>query len=374
MHRIIVLMFVAGITAPHSVGQFAITATPNVSIRANEFGEILLTGQATVFDTFANGPYKFKVDRIESQSLGDTSVRNYIIVTPSEGSTPGRVFIGPNPNVLRTLRPNRYFLYVYFSTIDQTPPSYASTRVTLDLDPMPAPKIESIGNAATGTCPISPGMLVAISGTTLGPPVFASTYDNTGKYPTEWGRVKVTFDGREAPVLYVSPGRIYTVVPYAVSGKASTDVMVTRNFLFQQPPPVSVAVAETAPAIFTSSQDGAGAGGILVYPGGQLNSTDNPATAGSIISFFTTGEGVWDSIVSEGNICVDGRRFTAKPVTLTVGGQPARILYAGAAPYSAGRFQVNAQLPAGISPGLQPVILKIGDADNASQNVTLAVQ
>jgi uncharacterized protein (TIGR03437 family) len=62
-------------------------------------------------------------------------------------------------------------------------------------------------------------------------------------------------------------------------------------------------------------------------------------------------------------------------VSLTVGGQAANILYAGAAPGQvSGLMQVNAVVPNGIGSGAQPVVLTIGSNNNSQQGVTVAVQ
>lgn len=67
--------------------------------------------------------------------------------------------------------------------------------------------------------------------------------------------------------------------------------------------------------------------------------------------------------------------FTQQPVSLTIGGQPAQIYYAGAAPYEVwGMLQVTAFVPNGLAPGAQPLVLKIGQNDNSAQGVTVAVQ
>ena len=50
------------------------------------------------------------------------------------------------------------------------------------------------------------------------------------------------------------------------------------------------------------------------------------------------------------------------PVTVTIGGQPAAISYAGAAPLEPiGIFQINVTVPATLSPGSAPVIVSVGD-------------
>jgi uncharacterized protein (TIGR03437 family) len=61
------------------------------------------------------------------------------------------------------------------------------------------------------------------------------------------------------------------------------------------------------------------------------------------------------------------------PVTLTVGGYPAQILFAGEAPGYAGLLQINARLPGGFAPtGNVPIVLTVGAA-SSQPGVTIAV-
>lgn len=185
----------------------------------------------------------------------------------------------------------------------------------------------------------------------------------------------MTFNGVAARLLYVSPGQINAVVPYAAAGRATAEVAVSYfNSPLRTSPSLFVPMADTAPAILTPSQNGSGQGSIIHYPDNRYNNADNPALPGAIVTLYATGEGEWDDSVADGSIGIAARDFVNKPVSLTVGGQSARILYAGAAPYLRGVLQVNAQLPEGIASGPQPVVLKIGEADNAEQRVTIAIR
>ncbi|MGA2115138.1 MAG: hypothetical protein ABSH56_10370 [Bryobacteraceae bacterium] len=65
-------------------------------------------------------------------------------------------------------------------------------------------------------------------------------------------------------------------------------------------------------------------------------------------------------------------RTTTNP-TVTIGGVEAAVLFSGLAPGTVGEYQVNVQVPAGLSPGLAiPVAIAIGGA--ASNIVTIAVK
>jgi len=64
---------------------------------------------------------------------------------------------------------------------------------------------------------------------------------------------------------------------------------------------------------------------------------------------------------------------TVNPVTATIGGQPAQVLFAGLAPGFAGLYQVNVVVPTGVTTGADiPVILTT--AGFSSTPVTVAIK
>src|SRR2546426_10136340 len=102
------------------------------------------------------------------------------------------------------------------------------------------------------------------------------------------------------------------------------NVQVVVSHYGQDSPPFSVSVADTSPGIFKTGKNA-----ILNYqfPNYSPNSAGNPAAPGSVIVVFATGAGVWGDTGQEGSIGgLLARPFTAKPVSLGIGGQPATIL------------------------------------------------
>jgi uncharacterized protein (TIGR03437 family) len=305
---------------------------------------------------------------------------NFVVVIPASGTAPAFVGIGLNPNVVAYLPAGHYEAAVQFAAPGQSPP-YAAAVVELTVMPPSPPAVTSLVSAASLQPAISPGEVISIFGAHLGTPPLSAQYDGTGLYPTTLGNTTVTFNGTLAPLLYVSIGQINAVVPFGVAGQKTVNVVVTHDS--QASPVFSLPITDTSPAMFTVTQTGKGQGAILnAGPGalspGTPNGPENPVPQGSAISIFATGGGVFSQSFTpnqDGLISLGASGPPAAPVSLTIGGQPAKVIYAGAAPYAVpGMIQVNAVVPQGIVSGPQPVVLTIGNNNNASQQVTAAVK
>jgi uncharacterized protein (TIGR03437 family) len=226
---------------------------------------------------------------------------------------------------------------------------------------------------------ISPGELISIFGANIGTPPVSGQYNDAGLYPTALGNTTVSIGGTPAALLFVSTTQINAVVPFEVAGQTSVDVVVTHDDVAA--PTVTVPLAATAPAIFTAAGTGKGQGAIqnATSPiAATPNNAANPAAPGSIIAIYATGGGLLSQTVEDGSILISVIQPASgpqAPLSLTIGGQPAKINYAGAAPFEvAGMLQINAVVPQGIGSGAQPVVLKIGANDNSAQQVTVAIQ
>ena len=174
------------------------------------------------------------------------------------------------------------------------------------------PVITGLVNAASYAAgPVAPGEIIAMFGQNLGPAALA-----TGAPSLELAGIQVTFNGIPAPLLYVSSGQLAAVVPFEIAGATQAAVQVSYDN--QASTAETFAVAASAPGIFTDNASGSGQGAILNQDYG-LNSITNPAAPGSIIMLYATGGGVLQS-----------DSLLAAPATASVGGQSAKVLYAGA--------------------------------------------
>jgi uncharacterized protein (TIGR03437 family) len=137
--------------------------------------------------------------------------------------------------------------------------------------------------------------------------------------------------------------------------------------------PVHVAVAPASPALFTVNSQGWGPAAALNQDY-SLNTAQNPAARGSVVLLFATGEGMTDQ-AADGVLATTPLPRPLLPITVTVGGRPAEVLYAGAAPgLVAGVLQINARIPddAPTGDGVM-VVVDAGDVPGARW-VTLAVR
>lgn len=235
------------------------------------------------------------------------------------------------------------------------------------------PNIRSVANAASlASGPVAPGELITIFGSNLGPAQPSGLQLNPdGAVATTLVQTQAFFDGIPAPLLYDALGQVTAVVPFGVTGRASTQLAVVHNG--QQSTAVSLPVADTAPALFTAASTGQGQAAVL-NEDGSANSAGSPAAAGSIVVLYATGAGQTNPPGVDGAIATAPFATPLLPVTVSIDGNPARVVYAGAAPgLVSGVLQVNARIPGGTRSGAVPVVLQVGSAVS-QPGVTIAVQ
>jgi len=221
--------------------------------------------------------------------------------------------------------------------------------------------------------PLTPGELVTIFGTGIGPSRLEGLQlDATGRVSNSLAATRVLFDGVPSPLVYVSATQSSVIVPYAVFGKGQTVIEV--EYLGSKSNTVAYPVAEAMPGLFSAAASGRGQGAILNQDY-SVNSASNPAGRGEVALIYATGEGQTDPPGEDGKLVGDVLTKPKAPVSVLIGGLPAELLYAGGAPgLVAGVLQVNVRVPEGVTPGSAvPVVVIIGQASSQSE-ITLAVR
>jgi uncharacterized protein (TIGR03437 family) len=137
---------------------------------------------------------------------------------------------------------------------------------------------------------------------------------------------------------------------------------------------VSVPVQAASPAVFALDGSGGGQGAILNQDG-SVNSQSNPAAPGSVVVLYATGAGLTTPSSVDGLLTTAPYPKPILPVSVSIYGLPAQVIYAGAAPgLVAGALQVNVVVPAGAYPATyDQVVVTVGDYVSPSA-VTLTVQ
>jgi uncharacterized protein (TIGR03437 family) len=208
-----------------------------------------------------------------------------------------------------------------------------------------------LGNAATyQTGPIAPGGFVTLFGSGLGPQQGVQPQATLqSPFPTQTAGVKVTFDGTPAPLLWVQDAQINVVAPWSLTPGQTTQVCVTYNAVMTNC--LTWPVVQTAPAVFT--WDGVHA--VALNQDTTVNSANNPAALGSVVSVFATGLGPITPPQADGtlvglplpkNVLGIGVGFTVEnpPFGATIF-NPFDVTYGGPAPYLvAGASQINFKL------------------------------
>ncbi len=220
--------------------------------------------------------------------------------------------------------------------------------------------------------PVAPGEVIVIWGSGLGPtPLVQYQADANGLVPTSVGGTSVYVNGVLAPVLYASPNQVAAVVPFGINSSLAQLYVQYQNVTSA---PFNLSVASQIPAIFTLNSSGIGQAAAINNKDGSINGAGHPAKVGDYIQLYITGAGQTSPPGTDGLIGAGPGPVPVGAVNVTIGGQKASVNFAGGAPGAvAGVFQVNAQIPSGITAGSAvPVVVQVGTS-NSQPNVTIAV-
>ena len=182
--------------------------------------------------------------------------------------------------------------------------------------------------------------------------------------------VQVLFNGTAAPLFYVQSNQINAQVPYEMAGHTSAQMQISYQGVTVAS--MLVSLGDSNPALFTLNYGTGNA--VVVNQDGSINSDRNPAPRGSIVELYATGEGQTSPAGVTGQAAASPYPSPVGQVSLTIGGSPANILFAGEAPGFVGLMQINAQVPGGfVPPGDLQLVLTVGLYQSPA-GVTIAVR
>jgi len=208
----------------------------------------------------------------------------------------------------------------------------------------------------------APGELVEIYGTNLAKVTTDLSGWPGGSLPATLNGVSVALGGKNARILYVSPTQVDAALAFETPTGAQMLSVSNGN---APSAPISMNIATVAPALYNFGFKNADF---------SIVSASNPAHAGDVLVFYTTGMGQTSPLLVTGQTTPVGPPyFNTAPVTVTMGGVNADVIYSIASPpYVAGLYQVAVTVPSGLGPGSVPVVAV--STGLQSNTVTIQVQ
>ena len=213
--------------------------------------------------------------------------------------------------------------------------------------------ITNSASSAPFTAGISNGEFITLYGSNLAQNTVVA---NALPLPSSLGNVQVSIGGYAAPIYYVSASQISVIVPFEITSSIA-EIQVTNNGTKSNT--VTVPVNATTPGVFTidSSFGGLGPGG-LGYAAAEhadysVVSDSNPAQPGETIQVYVTGLGNVNPSNPDGAAGPTGTFSQAtSSFNIDFGGTAAPSpAFVGLAPALAGLYQINVQVPTGLSSG-----------------------
>jgi len=228
-----------------------------------------------------------------------------------------------------------------------------------------APRVSKVLNAADNSTGLSPGGLISLYGTDLSPVNLAS---RELPLPTALGESCLTVNGIPTPILFVSPNQINAQMPFNVEGNVTmilrTPGGVSDNY--------NLVVRSTAPGVFRATIDGNNDVPTVVRArNNEVVTLSNPIRRNDSLVIILTGLGKTLPAIDAG-IPAPGDpplASLAQP-SVTLGGVPLQVTFAGLSPGQVGVYQINAEVPNVIPTGVDiPLTIEASGA-----STTLAVR
>jgi minor extracellular serine protease Vpr len=268
------------------------------------------------------------------------------------------------------------------STVDMLADGIDITDV---LSIIPVPSLTSVQDDGAFGTTLAPGSYVALFGSNLVDPNYLATPTgdkvdltySSGRLPLTWEYVTVSFDAPASGSLpaisvpgfveFISTTQVNVFVPWELTGYPSVNVKMTYAGTDPIPSNVlsNVPLSTYTPAFFMYNSGSVFIADALDNTTYALITTANPATAGEVLQLYCNGLGPVTNQPASGNPAPSGATIaqlanTTTPVTVSIGGQSAQVLFAGLEPPYVGLYLVDVIVPSGLTSGNQPITVSVG--------------
>ncbi len=229
----------------------------------------------------------------------------------------------------------------------------------------PAPKVSRGGVVHSGSFvkdPLGPGTILSIFGENLSPePVTGGQAATSLPLPTDLAGTSITLGGQPLPLLFSREDQVNAVLPFEVADRVdeSLPLLVRRTDAQSISVSEPVFVTTARPGVFTQDASGRGPGTIQDI-NFQIVSAANPVKAGDAIIIYCTGLGSVIPQVTTGEAAPNSPlATTVEEVSVTIGGLPAQVLFAGLTPGLTSLYQINVIVPPGVPAGDAEVVVSV---------------
>ncbi|MDQ3009523.1 MAG: hypothetical protein M3X11_02300, partial [Acidobacteriota bacterium] len=223
-----------------------------------------------------------------------------------------------------------------------------------------ASQVAAVNAADFRVAPMAADSIAAAFGTSLAPRVELA---QSIPLPQSLADTMLTINGIPAPLFFVSPTQINFVVPAGVDMGSATILVSNTLGSFALG---NIQVVAAAPAIFTANAAGTGdAAAQATIDGVNYQQAPFDVTVGGKPNVLVLyGTGIRRTPAANPN----DSNGVAESVTITIDGQTANVLYAGAQGSFAGLDQINVELPASLAGQGQRRVEVVITAGGASAN------
>ncbi len=199
---------------------------------------------------------------------------------------------------------------------------------------------------------LSPGAIVTLFGSRMGPPEGAAFQLEGGRVPASLGGTRVLVNGEPVPVLFASYWQVNVILPYSLEVGTFPRIQVESNGTVGNE--LSSSIVQPAGISVFRLDASLGSQAAALNEDGTVNSPRNPARKGSRVVLFGTGGGATIPPSVAGEVTPLELRLLKSAVQVqivglppvVVGSPPVTVEYAGAAPgLVAGATQINIKLP-----------------------------
>lgn len=309
-----------------------------------------------------------------SQIFFDEAINNSVLATSDYSRTSGRDVTNASDNIYR----NQTVLLA--ATTGDNTSGYTSAitigaRFQTPSAATPSIATGGVGNAAGGAAGVCSGCWISIYGTGFATAAraLAGTDLVNNTIPTTLGGVGAQINGKAAFIQYVSPTQVNVLAP-ADSSAGTVSVTVTNSSGTSNA--ATVTMATVLPGLSTLSNyvravrypDGVIVNGTgAEEPGYTTSAAIGP---GDILALYGTGFGPTSANLADG-LVFTGAYSTTNPVTVTIGGTTAEVLWAGLV--GPGLYQLNVRVPATLADGDHPVLATIAGVSSQTSGANVKV-